>query len=332
MHSVTHPAPQMWGFQIARAGRVAGVLVAVALIAIAVALSATVARVLTDTPVRPPRPDPIASLTDTTPVTVTTNEGWTKVSRVVTVDAVLHDRSLWRRMRLEDWDRVPAPLREPALRAMLRAYQRALAGPSAWRAMTAADWDIVPQPVRAIAYIRMIRHWSVYDRAGAELALEPRQVAPWIGAIVMTESWFEHRAFNVNAYGNRDLGLAQCSDYCRAEIAAMGEAGAIDWAPTEAAYFNPYVATRVATLWYARELGNAAGDLELAVRAYHRGPEHAWDARGTRYLEQVRDKHERYLRVVAAPPSWAYLVAVARESEKGPARPPRTLETMTYAR
>ena len=332
MHSVTQPAPQAWGIQIAPAGRVAGVLVAVALIASAVALSATVSRVLTDTPVRPARPDPIASLTDTTPVTVTTNEGWTKVSRIVTVDAVLHDRSLWRRMRLEDWDRVPATLREPALRAMVRAYPGALAGPSAWRAMTVADWDIVPQPIRAIAYIRMIRHWSVRDRAGAELALEPRQVAPWIGSIVMTESWFEHRALNVNAYGNRDLGLAQCSDYCRAEIAAMGQAGAIDWAPTEADYFDPFVATRVATLWYARELRNAAGDLEIAVRAYHRGPERAWDDRGTRYLEQVRDKHERYLRVVGAPPSWTYLVAVASDGDKGGARPLRTLETMPYAR
>jgi hypothetical protein len=324
VHSVTQPAPQVWGIQIAQAGRVAGVLVAAALMAIAVAFAATVAGGLSagDTPVRPSRPDPIASLTDRTPVTVTTNVGWTKTSRIVTVDAVLHDRSLWRRMRLEDWDRVPATLREPALRAMLRAYRPALSGPAAWRAMTADDWDIVPQPIRAIAYIRMIRHWSIRDRAGAELALEPRQVSPWIGAIVMVESWFEHRALNVNAYGNRDLGLAQCSDYCRAEIAALGQAGAIDWAPTEADYDNPFVATRVATLWYARELTNAAGDLELAVRAYHRGPERAWDDRGTRYLEQVRDKYERYLRVIQAPPSWAYLVAIAS----------RTSETMAYAR
>lgn len=322
MHSVTRPAPPMWGLHIARAGRVAGVLVVIALIAIAVGLSATVTRVLNDTPVQPARPDPIASLTDTTPVTVTTNVGWTKTPRVVTVDAVLHDRSLWRRMRLEDWDRVPATLREAALRAMARAYRRALSGPTAWRVMTAADWDLVPQPIRAIAYVRMIRHWSIRDQAGAELALEPSQVAPWIGAIVMTESWFEHRALNVNAYGNRDLGLAQCSDYCRTEIAAMGEAGAIDWAPIEADYFDPFIATRVATLWYARELRNAAGDLELAVRAYHRGPERALDDRGTRYLKQVRDKHERYLRAIQAPPSWAYLVAVAA----------RTSGTMAHAR
>lgn len=65
-----------------------------------------------------------------------------------------------------------------------------------------------------------------------------------IGAIVMAESWFGHRAVNENPWGNRDIGLAQCSDHCREGIAEMAANGEIAFAPTEADYFIPWIATR----------------------------------------------------------------------------------------
>ena len=117
-----------------------------------------------------------------------------KVRRTVTVDELKSDFTLWRQMHFNDWDRVPAEIRRPALLAMLRAHQQVLTGPSRWREMSASDWDEVPQPVRAMAYLRMIWHWAVVEDVGGEFGLQPRVLAQTIGAIVMTESWFEHRA------------------------------------------------------------------------------------------------------------------------------------------
>ena len=37
----------------------------------------------------------------------------------------------------------------------------------------------------------------------------------------MAESWFDHRAFFENEWGNRDIGLGQCSNRCRRELARM---------------------------------------------------------------------------------------------------------------
>ena len=171
-------------------------------------------------PVRPPTP--LVSLSNLTPVAITlTTPAWTKVRDVVTVDQLNTDHRLWRQMHLGDWDGVSAAYREPALEAMIRAHRDLFRGPARWRTMTAADWDEIPQPIRALVYLRMIWYWSRMEGVGAEFGLEPEQAAQTIGAIVMAESWFEHRAINVNSWGNRDVGLAQCSDFCRAEIEAM---------------------------------------------------------------------------------------------------------------
>ena len=77
----------------------------------------------------------------------------------------------------------------------------------------------------------------------------------------------------MNRYGNRDLGLAQCSDYCRRTIAAMAAAGELDFSPTEADYLDPRIGSLIATVWFERELRRSAGDVSLAIRAYHRGLE-----------------------------------------------------------
>ncbi len=251
--------------------------------------------------------DVVELVTDTRPVSIRTTVAWTKVPEVVTIHRLLTDKPLWRRMHFDDWDTVPRDLRERALTAMVRDYERVLKGPSVWREMTAADWDGVPQPIRAMSYLRMIWYWARHEKIGVEFGFTPTQLAPTVAGIVMAESWFEHRAFNENPFGNRDLGLAQCSDYCRNTLAEMAAAGSIDFAPSEADYFNPWVATRVATVWFERELHNAVGDVDLAIRAYHRGIDNALDEKGDTYLTAVHRRRDRYILNRGASESWRFL-------------------------
>ena len=261
--------------------------------------------------VHPASIDLVDRLTDSRPIAVRITENWVKVVHLATVDAVRHDRSLWRRMHFDDWDTLPAALRVEGLRRLLRGYGHVLGEPSAWRYMTVAEWDLVPQPIRALAYLRMVRFWASREAVAAEFGLSPRTVEETIGAIVMAESWFEHRAVNENQWGNRDLGLAQCSTYCRTEIAIMAKRGELDFAPPDADYFNPFVATRVATVWFQRELRHAEGDIELAIRAYHRGMENALDERGDAYLARVLATRARYMRNGERSSSWTYLMSAS---------------------
>ncbi len=262
-------------------------------------------------PQRPPVLSPLSVLSDLRPVVVTmTTPAFTKVRETVTMDAIRADHRLWRQMHFADWDAVPQPVRDSGLRAMVRAYAHVFKGPALWRTMTAADWDEIPQPVRAMAYLRMIWYWALAEDVGAEFGLEPSGLAQTIGAIVMAESWFEHRAVNEKAWGNRDLGLAQCSDHCRETIDAMAVEGAIGFAPSDADYFEPWIAARVATVWFERELHRAGGDVDLAIRAYHRGITVAadeTDEKGTTYHARVIRLRERYIRTQQASESWRFL-------------------------
>lgn len=263
-----------------------------------------------DIPAVAPAPALLLSVSDRRLVAITlTTPAWSKVRRVVTAEALRTDRRLWRQMHVGDWDRVPHDIREPALRRMIDAYAPVFEGPQRWRQMSAGDWDDVPQPIRAMAYLRMIWHWAAAERVGVEFGLEPRRVAHSIGAIVMAESWFQHRAINENEWG-RDLGLAQCSTFCQRMMAVMALVGAVRFAPTEADYFNPWVTTRVATVWFERELHRAAGDVDLAIRAYHRGIDDAWDEKGSAYLERVLRLRAGYVRGQTASPAWRTLVRI----------------------
>jgi hypothetical protein len=176
--------------------------------------------------------------------------------------------------------------------------------------MSPMDWDAVPQPVRALAFLRMVHHWTIEHQVGAEFGLDPATVALTIGAIVMAESWFEHRAVNENPFGNRDLGLAQCSDHCRRGIARMADEGLIAFDPSEEDYFDPFVATRVAVVWFDRELRAAGGDVPLAIRAYHRGIADAMDEKGDAYLAMVQRLLARYILTQSGSASWQYLTAL----------------------
>jgi hypothetical protein len=245
------------------------------------------------------------------PITTTT-PSWKKLHEFVTVDRLRSDHTLWNRMQFRDWDSIPQAVREPALLAMINAHRDVMGGPLVWREMTPDDWDGVPQPIRAIVFLRMVWYWTIAEDVGADFGFEPVRLAPTIGAIVMAESWFEHRALNENPYGNRDLGLAQCSDPCRRTIASMAEAGEIDFAPSEAEYFNPWIAARVAVVWFERELTRASGDVELAIRAYHRGIDNALDEKGEIYLKGVLDKRERYVLKGGTSATWQFLAKELR--------------------
>jgi hypothetical protein len=290
--------------------RALGAALAVALVATGAALYALYVEI----PQRlaSPRPDvaaapPLWMLPDETPVAVTITAAWSKVPVVTTVDAIRRDHTLWRRMHFDDWDKVPWPLRDQALLGMLLRYEHTLSGPSAWDAMTVFDWDEVPQPVRAMAFIRMVRHWTAHYAAGVAHPLPFRDVADTISAIVMVESWFEHRAVQQNAAGNRDLGLSQSSDYCRAALDKMAEGGWLDFRLAEQDYFDPFQATRVAVVWFDMMLDEASGDLALAVRAYHRGISAGRRGGGVDSLPNALRKRRRFIRNRGGPPAWSFL-------------------------
>jgi hypothetical protein len=302
------------GAQVRRAVR--RIVVATALLATIAILAAglRVHHFVTEAAPHPsvrPGPDILDTLIDRTPVRISTTVLWQKVPQVVTMHALLHDATVWRRMHFDDWDWLPRPLAERGMEAMIGRHAYALEGPARWSAMSTDDWDRVPQPVRSIAYLRMIWHWAEVERVGEDFGWRPRDLAPTIAAIVMAESWFEHRAVNENEWGNRDLGLAQCSDHCRRTLAELARAGEVPFALEDVQYFNPWFATRVATVWFHRELRRADGDIDLAIRAYHRGMDQALDEKGDAYLGGVIDRRTRYILNLKAPPSWQYLVQEA---------------------
>jgi hypothetical protein len=199
---------------------------------------------------------------------------------------------------------------------MLVKYRAVLMSPSTWDAMNSADWDLVPQPIRTVAYRQMIAYWAGYYDVGAKYAIAPRRIANTLSAIVMSESWFDHRAVFVNNDGTRDIGLGGASDFARRRLRELHKVGSVDVALPDEAYFNPWMATRFVTIWMSLMLDEAAGDLRLAVQAYHRGIANAHDRLGSQYLQTVQERLTRFIRNRDAPPAWDYLWGKAREIEE----------------
>ena len=252
-----------------------------------------------------PAVDP--ELFDTRPVAITVTAFWQKLPRVVTVHQLLTDHTIWRRMQFGDWDKVGSPTRERALAGMLGHYRHVLDGPEIWAQLSIYDWDHIPHPIRAFAFQRLIEHWTRYYDVGAGYADNPEIVAQTVSAIVMAESWFEHRAIAVNPWGNRDLGLAGCSNHCRRVLEQIAAEGRLDFVLDDHEYFDPWNGTRVAAVWFGRELVRAQGDMDLAIAAYHRGMNAARRGEGTDYAANVKRLRRRYIQGQASPPAWAYL-------------------------
>jgi hypothetical protein len=255
------------------------------------------------------------------PVRTTITANWMKVPVLVFPSMLVSDRQLWRRMNFDDWDTLPPGLRDEGLRAIIAAYGHLLWAPREWDRMSADDWDLVPQPMRALAFMNMMRYWSGYYQVGARYALARGTMTNTLNAILMVESWFEHRAVSTSRSGNRDLGLGQASDYARATMQQLFRRGLIEFAPqSDAEYFNPWLATRMTAIWVTLMLDEQHGDLEAAIRAYHAGSPQTSSPAAEEYLSNVLQKRRRFMRDRIGSPSWEALMRLGEApAATGPA-------------
>ncbi|MGH9221190.1 MAG: transglycosylase SLT domain-containing protein [Vicinamibacterales bacterium] len=262
----------------------------------------------------PRPPAPVSSLfAEPIVVKITISGAGLRAPWLTTDEELLESAELWKRMHLADWNGVPAQLRTEGLDNLLSRYAALLNNPTAWDKMDVFDWDEVPQPIRTVAYRRMVAYWSGFYDVGAAFGLPAATVAETLAAIVMSESWFDHRARSVNRDGTLDVGLAQASHFARQRLRELHAVGFVDANLSEDDHLNPWMATRFVALWMMLMLEENNGDLDMAVRAYNRGSGDAAGALGAEYLAAVQRRLRRYIRNLDSPPAWDYTWRRSRE-------------------
>jgi len=269
----------------------------------------------------PGAPSAYQTFADLRPVSFTMTVNWSKVRVTSTADQLTSNPTFWRNMHFDDWDRLPDEIRTVALGRMVERYRQTAAGPSVWSRLDAAYWDRVPQPLRAVLFPEMIEYWADTYGLTRIYYLDPDRTLATLNAVMMAESWFEHRGINVNEWGNRDLGLGGCSDRCRRILRDMAVAGDLDFALTDDDFFNPWHATRALVVWFGLELIRAEGQLALATRAYHRGFDAASSGEGVEYLANVERLRRRYFGAQNQSETWTALRAWADVSAPAPLVP-----------
>jgi hypothetical protein len=85
---------------------------------------------------------------------------------------------------------------------------------------------------------------------------------------------------------------------------------------TDEKYSDPWKATRAVAIWSDLMLGETGGDIDAAVRAYHRVSPLAILGKGNAYLANVIRKRRRFRRSEDSTPAWDFLLVRPTREER----------------